>query len=155
MKIRLVVVIVAFIFIFGILPAQDKPVPDKKPVPGKMMKKSMDDDEDHLGILWTSADPDVAKKMVFLYTYNAKKQGWFKKVRLIIWGPSTKLLSEDKELQDWIGKMKEVGVELAACKWCADQYGVSEMLEKLGVEVIYYGKPLTKMLKNDWEVLTF
>lgn len=155
MRKNLFVVLLVSIFLFGVLPAQETPILKKKPASETMMKKAMDDDDENLGVLWTSADPDVAKKMVFLYTFNAKKQGWFKKVRLIVWGPSTKLLSEDKELQDWIGKMKEVGVELAACKWCADQYGVSEMLEKLGVEVIYYGKPLTKMLKSDWEVLTF
>jgi hypothetical protein len=142
------------ILIFGMLPAQEKPVHEKKPVPEKMIKKAKGDG-DRLGVLWTSGDPEVAKKMVFLYTYNAKKQGWFETVRLIIWGPSTKLLSKDKELQDWIAKMKEQGIELAACKWCADQYGVSAMLEKMGVEVIYYGKPFTKMLKGDWKVLTF
>jgi hypothetical protein len=112
-------------------------------------------DDDRLAVLWTSADPDVAKKMVFLYAMNAKKLGWFKQIRFIIWGPSAKLLSENKELQDMLKKMKDLGVELFACKWCSDSYGVSEALEKMGVKVIYYGKPLTKLLKDDWKILTF
>lgn len=118
-------------------------------------KVSEDNPSDRVAILWTSGDPDVAKKMVFLYAYNAKKYKWFKTIRFIVWGASTKLLSEDKELQEQIKKMKEIGIELYACKWCSDSYGVSELLEKLGIEVIYYGKPLTKMIKDNWHILTF
>ena len=110
---------------------------------------------DRLAVLWTSGDADVAKKVAFIYTYNAKKQNWFEEVRFIVWGPSAKLLSQDKELQEWIGKLKTVGVGLFACKWCSDSYGVSDQLAKLGIEVIYYGKPLTELLKTGWKVLTF
>lgn len=35
------------------------------------------------------------------------------------------------------------------------QKGVAKELEALGVEVDFMGGPLTKMLKNDWKVLTF
>ena len=118
---------------------------------------TMEDEAPHnrLAVLWTSGDPEVAKKMVFLYVYNAKKNNWFKTIRFIIWGASTKLLSEDKELQKGIKKMKNIGIELYACKWCSDSYGVSDLLTKLGVNVIYYGKPLTKLIKEDWKILTF
>ncbi len=49
-------------------------------------------------------------------------------MRFLIWGPSTKLLSEDVELHDYIIRMKNVGVELLACKVCADMYGISGKL---------------------------
>jgi hypothetical protein len=97
----------------------------------------------------------VALKMVYMYTFNAKKNGWWDEVRFLVWGPSAKLLSEDVELQDYVKKMKEEGVELLACKACADSYGVSEKLEALGVEVKYMGAPLTDMLKSDWTTITF
>jgi len=106
-------------------------------------------------VVWTSGDREVALKMVFMYTFNAKKRGWWKEVRFLVWGPSSKLLSEDKELQQGITQMKEAGVELVACKACADQYGVSEKLESLGIEVKYMGVPLTEMLKSDWTTVTF
>ena len=51
--------------------------------------------------------------------------------------------------------MKVSGVELLACKECADSYGVSEKFEELGIEVKYMGQPLTSMLKSDWVSLTF
>jgi len=108
-----------------------------------------------LGVVWTSGDRDVALKMVFMYTHNAKSRNWFDEVRLVVWGPSAKLLSVDEELQQEITRMKDAGVELVACKACADGYGVSEKLEQLGVEVKYMGVPLSDMLKQDWKVVTF
>jgi hypothetical protein len=59
----------------------------------------MENTTSKLAVLWTSGDPDVAEKMAFMYTYNAKKQGWFDEVVLIVWGPSAKLLSEKKMLK--------------------------------------------------------
>ena len=108
-----------------------------------------------LGVVWTSSDRDVAIKMVYMYTYNAKKQGWFDEVRFVIWGPSSLLLSVDKELQDYLKKMKDEGVILEACKACADMYGVSDKLTAMGVDVKYMGKPLTDMLQSDYKVMTF
>jgi len=110
---------------------------------------------DKLVVVWTSGDRDVALKMVFMYTLNAKKHGWWDQVRLVVWGPSSKLASEDEEIQTELIKMKEAGVELMACKACADMYGVSEDLEKLGIEVTYMGQPLTEMLKSGWTSMTF
>ena len=106
-------------------------------------------------VVWTSGDREVALKMVFMYTFNAKKRGWWEEIRFLVWGPSAKLLSEDKELQDGIKQMEEAGVELVACKACADLYGVSDKLEALGVDVKYMGVPLTEMLKSDWTTITF
>lgn len=108
-----------------------------------------------LAVLWTSGDRDVALRMVFMYTLNAMSRAWFDEVQLIVWGPSSKLLSVDEELQAEVGKMEEAGVELVACKACADSYGISGKLEELGVEVKYMGRPLTEMLKSDWVVVTF
>jgi hypothetical protein len=109
-----------------------------------------------LAVLWTSGDRDVALKMVFMYTFNAKKRGWWKDIQFIVWGPSSKLVSEDREIQDYIKKMKDEGVEIVACKACADSYGVSGKLEELGIEVKYMGVPLTELLKSEkWKVVTF
>jgi len=106
-------------------------------------------------VIWTSSDKDVAEKMVFMYTYNAKKNGWWDEVRFLIWGPSSKLLSNDNDLQNYLAKMKETGVELLACKACADMHDVTEKLEKMGVDVKYMGVPLTNMLKSGWVTMTF
>jgi hypothetical protein len=108
-----------------------------------------------LAVLWTSGDREVALNVAFMYTHNAKARGWFDEVTLIVWGPSSRLLSEDEELQEYVVRMEEAGVEVVACRACADTYGVSEILEGMGIEVKYMGEPLTEMLKGDWEILTF
>lgn len=111
---------------------------------------------DNLAVLWTSGDPAVAHKVCFMYTHNAKKGGWWSQVQMIVWGPSSKLLAEDKQLQEAVKAMMADGVVVKACKACADSYGVSDDLAALGIEVKYMGKPLTRMLKADqWQVLTF
>jgi hypothetical protein len=73
----------------------------------------------------------------------------------VVWGPSSKLLAGDLELQEGIQQMKEAGVELLACKACSDMYGVSDKLAALGVDVKYMGVPVTDMLKSGWTSLTF
>ena len=112
-------------------------------------------DETKLGVVWSSADRMVARSMVFMYTKNSKLKGWWDHVRLVVWGPSAKLLSVDKELQAELEDLKAAGVELQACKACADMQGVSAELEALGVDVKYMGQPLTDMLQGGWKVLTF
>lgn len=110
---------------------------------------------DRLLVIWTSADKEVAQNMVFMYVYNAKKNKWWGQIRFLIWGPSAKLLAGDEDLQAELAKMKEAGVELFACKACADRYGVGEKLTSLGVTVKYTGTDLTDWLKAGWTSLTF
>ena len=102
-----------------------------------------------LAVLWTSGDREAALKMAFMYTLNAKLKGWWEEVIFIVWGPSARLLSRDRELQERIGQMKEAGVVLEACKACADLYGVSGDLEALGIEVKYMGVTLSEYLKAE------
>ncbi len=111
--------------------------------------------EEKLVVVWTSGDRDVALKMVFMYTYNAKKNAWWKDITLLVWGPSAKLLTEDKELQDYLKKMQEVGVHTIACKGCADSYGISDKLEALGISVRYTGVELSNYIKENRYVITF
>jgi len=128
--------------------------------PSKTMnetRKEMKEEKaaDHLLIVWTSGDPDVAHKMVFMYAFNAQKNGWWDQVTLLVWGPSAKLSSEDEDIQASLKKMKDQGVELLACKGCADQYGVSSKLEELGIEVKYTGTYLTDFIKSGKKVISF
>jgi hypothetical protein len=114
----------------------------------------MEDNSNKLAVLWTSDDPNLAEKMAFMYTYNAKKQGWFDEVVLIIWGPSAKLLSENKMLQDYVKKMQDAGIKVQACIACARMYGVDQKLADLGIEVKGMGVPLTNYLKEGWKTLS-
>lgn len=110
---------------------------------------------DTLCILWTSGDQDVAIKMVLMYANAAKQNNWFGEVEPIIWEPSSKLTSENVEIQETLATMIKVGVKIEACKACADQYGVADKLKSLGIDVKYMGEPLTNILKSNKKLMTF
>ena len=117
-------------------------------------QEKMKNNSNKLAVLWTSGDPEVAEKMGFMYTYNAKKQGWFNEVVLIVWGPSAKLLSENKMLQDYVKKMQEAGVVVEACMACARMYEVDDDLAEMGIDVKGMGIPLSNYLKEGWSTLS-
>jgi len=111
-------------------------------------------DNKHLYVLWTNDNPITAEKMVFMYTVNSLLHGWWEKVTLIIWGAPAKLVSENADIQRKVKEALDAGVHITACKACADQLGVSDDLEKLGIEVKYWGAPLTEILANNKKLLT-
>ena len=118
-----------------------KPAPPAKPA--------------RLAVLWSSGDADVAHRVFFMYTHNAKRSKWFDEVRLIVWGPSQRILVGDKDLQGRVKAMIRDGVKVQACVACANSYGVAAELRKLGIEVKGMGKPLSDLLQSDCKVLTF
>lgn len=107
-----------------------------------------------LNILWTNDNFITAEKMVFMYAIYSKKADLWDEVSIIVWGATTKLVSENKEVQELIEEAKLEGVHITGCKACADQLGVSEILEGLDIELIYQAGPLTKILKDDEKLLT-
>lgn len=108
-----------------------------------------------LVVVWSSDDPYVAEKVAFMYTHAAKRNGWFKEVTLIVWGPSAKLASENLKIQAKLKAMQKDGVVLEACSSCANSYKVAQDLRALGIDVKGMGVPLTNYLKSDAKVITF
>ncbi len=109
---------------------------------------------DKLNILWTNPDFITSDKMVFLYAKNSIIKGWWKEVTVIIWGAPAKLVSENKFIQEGVADLMKTGVHVSACRSCADQLCVTETLEKIGIEVIYWGEPLTSIIKNGEKLIT-
>jgi hypothetical protein len=110
--------------------------------------------EDKLLVLWTSGDKNVAMNMVLMYTHNAKLHDWWADVTLLIWGSSGQLLIEDAEVQAKLADMKEAGVDIIACRRCAENMGIVGKLEQLGVNVFYTGQFLTDWLKSGKKHIT-
>lgn len=109
-----------------------------------------------LAVLWTSGDPEVAHRVGLMYTHATRTAEWWDETRLIVWGPTARLLAADKDLQAKVRQMMDDGVMVQACVVCADSYGVSDDLRAMGIEVKPMGAPLTRLLKaSDWRVLTF
>ena len=74
-------------------------------------------------IIWSSGDPEVARNLAFMYAHNSLRNGWWERVRLIIWGPSARLACQDPDIAERIRTMIRDGVEVWACRSCADNYG--------------------------------
>lgn len=111
-------------------------------------------EKSHLYILWTNDNPVTAEKMVFMYGINSILQGWWENVTIIIWGATVQLVCKNEVIQGKIKEALEEGVHITACRACADQLGLAEELESQGIEVKYWGKPLTDILKNDETLIT-
>lgn len=108
----------------------------------------------NLYIVWTNDNPITAEKMVFMYGINSKIRGWWENVTIIIWGATAPLVAENKAMQDKIKEAQDKGVHIMACKACAEQLGVTEDLEALGIEVDYTGELLTDILKSRQGLIT-
>jgi hypothetical protein len=105
-------------------------------------------------VLWTTDNKDTFFNMINMYAVNSLKHNWWEDITVIIWGASAKLAGADVQVQLEIMEMIQQGVKVEACKACADICGVSETLEKLGVQVRYMGAALTEILKSDKKLLT-
>lgn len=107
-------------------------------------------------IVWSSGEKEVAKKLVLLYGSVMLERKYWDEATIMIWGPSAKLLAEDEELQKQFKVVQDSGVKFNACIVCSNDYGVSDELNKLGVDLIHTGEMLTESLQSDdVKVITF
>lgn len=101
MKQKFLVVLMSLFLSIPVLKAADVRVENEDVKNKTEMKEA-----DKLVVVWTSGDKEVAMKMVFMYTYNAKKQGWWDDVTLLVWGL----------LQNFFLKIKTCKITLRKCK---------------------------------------
>jgi len=114
----------------------------------------MNDLNKELLIHWTNNDKETAIEMVLVYAKTAKVEKWWEEITLLVWGSSTKLVSEDLEIQDYIKELQKSGVRVIACKKCAENYRVVDIFEKINIELFYTGKFLTDWLKSNKKIIT-
>jgi hypothetical protein len=110
---------------------------------------------DKLTILWTTDNEETALNMLLMYALKSNLNKWWQECNIITWGPSNKLVCSSPEVQLFIKQIQEAGVKMYACKRCAEEYGLVERLEALGIEVKLMGEPLTAYLQDDsYRVIT-
>jgi hypothetical protein len=111
-------------------------------------------EKEKLYILWTNDDEVTFKNMISMYAFNAKKNDWWNEIEIIIWGSPAKLVANNEEVQKYIKKLIDNSVKISACRACADELQATEKLIDLGIEVKYWGEPLTKIIKNKENLIT-
>ena len=107
-----------------------------------------------LNILWTTDNKETVLNMLVMYTVNSKLNGWWEKVNVIIWGASAKLVGTDEQVQNAIAEMLSHGINIEACKACCDNIGVTEQLNRLGINVRYMGESLTRYIMTNEKLIT-
>jgi len=106
-------------------------------------------------VMLSSGDREVVLEVGLVYPLNAKTKGWMEEVKVIIFGPSEKVAANDGEVQARLKELQDTGVEVMACKWCADRMGITGKLEAAGISVVYVGSIISDLLKDGWASLTF
>jgi hypothetical protein len=112
------------------------------------------DTSGQLLVLWTSTERETVDNMVFLYTMYSKIRGWWEEVTLLIWGSTARLVAEDETIRENIQGFLENGIRVIACRKCAENLGVAEKLESMGIEVFYTGEFLTEWMKSGKALLS-
>ncbi len=106
-------------------------------------------------VVWKSNNEIDIHNFVIPYLYNAKSHEWFSEVELLIWGASQEKILEDTIIQQRVKNLVKNEVVVYASQMCANNLGSQELLESLGVKVMFAGVFLSEKLKDpDTEVLT-
>ena len=106
-------------------------------------------------VILSSGDREVALEVGLVYPLNAIKSSWMDEVKLIIFGPSEKIAAYDMEVRGRIDELRKAGIEVMACKWCADRMKITATLEDARIKVVYVGPIISQMIKDGWASLTF
>lgn len=112
--------------------------------------------KNRLLIVWSSGEIEVATKLILLYGSVMLPRSYWDEATIMVWGPSVKLLAQSEELQKQVKSVQATGVKFNACVVCSDDYGVSDKLKGLNIDLIHTGEMLTEALKSDdIKVITF
>lgn len=110
--------------------------------------------KNEVNILWTNDNVDTSEHMVLMYATAAMNYEFWEKVKVIIWGASSKLVAENADIQKAVLAAQEAGVEFVGCISCAEKLGTVDALTALGVELLKMGGPLTEIIKNGEHLIT-
>lgn len=105
-------------------------------------------------IIISSSDREVIWTAL-LYARSAIAGDWVGSTKVIIWGPSSKVIAQDIELQDDVRQIIELGEKVYVCKACSDKYMASEKLEELGCDVIYVGAISSEFIKDGYTIFNW
>lgn len=111
-------------------------------------------DNQKLTVLWTSGEKDVALKVVLRYIDNALDKQIWKEIELIIWGPSVQLAGDDENVKFKLESLIQRGLTVKACIVCAEEYGVTQVLEAMGVGLSMVGEELTHIIQDQKPLLS-
>ena len=96
-------------------------------------------------VIWTA----------LLYARYAIISDWMGSIKVIIWGPSSRTIAGDDELQDNVREIIEKGEKVYVCKSCSDKYMVSDKLAELGCDIDYVGSISSKFIEDGYTIFNW
>ena len=104
---------------------------------------------DRICIVIASSDRRVIKTAL-QYARRTVTEKFVTDTKVFLFGPSEEVIAYDTELQDFLKRYLDVGKDVLACKWCSDDYSVSDALTELGVTVEYIGVFVSQAIKEGY-----
>ena len=89
-----------------------------------------------------------------MYAVNAQKHKWVDDIKVIFFGPFENLLCEDEEVIKAASNLLDYETPIA-CKFLSDRDGISDKLEKLGVNVDYVGTIISGFIEEGYAPMVF
>jgi hypothetical protein len=84
-----------------------------------------------------------------MYARNAIKYAWLDDIKVIFFGPSERLVAEDKDIAKEAQEIAKLR-ECVACKYISDKGGLSGDLTKLGIKIEYVGPIISNLIKDGY-----
>jgi hypothetical protein len=101
-------------------------------------------------ILVIIATGDKEKALTgLMYAKNTIKYGWIENVKIIFFGPSENLLTEDADVRNSAAELANLSQPIA-CKFLSDRDGISEKIESLNIKVDYVGAMIADHLNDGY-----
>ena len=104
-------------------------------------------------VIISTAEKDKALAGM-MYAANALKYKWLDDVRVFLFGPVEKLVTEDGDLQAAMAKIGEYQAPVA-CKALSDRQGFSGALENMGYKVDYVGSMISAHIDEGYVPMVF
>lgn len=86
---------------------------------------------------------------------NSKKNDSYEDVRLFFFGPSEKVVAEDKEVGEAVSELIRIGINPYACVFLSDGMEVTPRLKDLGINVVGISKEIADAINSGYVPLVF
>ncbi len=90
-----------------------------------------------------------------LYATNCLRHEWMREVRVVVFGPSQRVAVEDEEVQSYLRLLVDSRSVPLACKYLADQMGLTTSLDEMGMDVVYVGSVVSRLIQEGFVPLVF
>ncbi|RLB62929.1 MAG: hypothetical protein DRI90_07970 [Deltaproteobacteria bacterium] len=105
-------------------------------------------------IVISSSDREVVWTAL-LYARASIASDWMGATRVFVWGPSSKTIAGDPELEENVREIRALGEQVYVCKACSDRYLVSDRLAALGCSVEYVGPVSSRFIEEGYSVFNW